>query len=60
MAYTIGVDTGGTFTDVVAIGGDGGTYTGKAATTPHDLIEGVLAAVAATAETIGVTTAETA
>ncbi len=40
--YRIGVDVGGTFTDVVCIGADGETVLAKAATTPHDQSEGVL------------------
>jgi N-methylhydantoinase A len=40
--YRIGVDVGGTFTDVVCIGADGATVLAKAATTPHDQSEGVL------------------
>jgi len=40
----LGVDVGGTFTDAVAIDGDG-IRTGKAPTTPEDQSAGVLAAV---------------
>jgi N-methylhydantoinase A len=40
--YRIGVDVGGTFTDVVCIGADGATILAKAATTPGDQSEGVL------------------
>jgi len=40
--YRIGVDVGGTFTDVVCIGADGATTLTKAATTPQDQSEGVL------------------
>ena len=40
--YRIGVDVGGTFTDVVCIGADGETMLTKAATTPHDQSQGVL------------------
>jgi N-methylhydantoinase A len=40
------MDIGGTFTDVVAYDEAAGTYVaGKASTTPHDLTEGVLAAL---------------
>ncbi|WP_370617740.1 hydantoinase/oxoprolinase family protein [Mumia qirimensis] len=50
----IGVDVGGTFTDVVL--GDGATvWRAKAATTPHDLGEGVLAACRLVAERVGST-----
>jgi N-methylhydantoinase A len=42
--YRVSMDIGGTFTDVVAYDEQAGTYAaGKAATTPHDLTEGVLA-----------------
>jgi N-methylhydantoinase A len=41
--YRVSMDIGGTFTDVVAYDEQAGTYAaGKAATTPHDLTEGVL------------------
>lgn len=43
--YVIGVDTGGTFTDVVVLKPGGELVTGKAATTPGDFSEGVLNAV---------------
>jgi N-methylhydantoinase A len=42
--YRVSMDIGGTFTDVVAYDEQAGTYAaGKAATTPQDLTEGVLA-----------------
>jgi N-methylhydantoinase A len=42
--YRVSMDIGGTFTDVVAYDEQAGTYAaGKAATTPRDLTEGVLA-----------------
>jgi N-methylhydantoinase A len=40
--YRIGVDVGGTFTDVVCLGADGDTILAKAATTPDDQSRGVL------------------
>ena len=40
--YRIGIDVGGTFTDVVCVGGDGDTLLAKAATTPDDQSRGVL------------------
>jgi N-methylhydantoinase A len=49
VAYIIGVDTGGTFTDCVVIAGDGAVTTDKALTTPEDLTLGVLQSVANTA-----------
>jgi N-methylhydantoinase A len=45
MPCIIGVDTGGTFTDVVVIEQDGRTISAKAATTPADLAVGVVNAV---------------
>jgi N-methylhydantoinase A len=41
-AYTIGIDVGGTFTDVVGICADGTQTLAKAASTPADQSEGVL------------------
>ena len=38
--YTIGIDVGGTFTDIVVSGADGRTITAKAATTPADQSDG--------------------
>ncbi|MGM9922535.1 MAG: hydantoinase/oxoprolinase N-terminal domain-containing protein, partial [Bhargavaea sp.] len=41
--YKIGVDIGGTFTDLVVYDqAEGNVYTQKALTTPHDLSEGVM------------------
>jgi N-methylhydantoinase A len=40
--YRIGVDVGGTFTDVVCLGADGTTTLAKAATTPDDQSRGVI------------------
>ena len=36
MAYIIGIDTGGTFTDCVVMDADGRIVTAKAASTPDD------------------------
>jgi N-methylhydantoinase A/oxoprolinase/acetone carboxylase beta subunit len=41
----IGVDIGGTFTDIVALGGDGRLHLTKVPTTPKDLLQGVADAV---------------
>ncbi|MGE0226708.1 MAG: hydantoinase/oxoprolinase family protein, partial [Acetobacteraceae bacterium] len=57
MTYTIGIDVGGTFTDVVVSGPDGRTIIAKAATTPQDQSSGVLDGVALAAERLGLTTA---
>jgi N-methylhydantoinase A len=53
---TIGVDIGGTFTDVVLLGADGSVRTDKAPTTPDDFAGGVLEAIAEAARGLGVTT----
>ncbi|MEU9451729.1 hydantoinase/oxoprolinase family protein [Streptomyces sp. NPDC048277] len=54
MSYRIGVDIGGTFTDCVVVGEDGGRSVAKALTTPGALEQGVLQAVRNNAETLGV------
>ncbi len=41
-SYRIGVDIGGTFTDLVAISADGTVTTHKTASTPHDYGEGIV------------------
>jgi N-methylhydantoinase A len=41
----IGVDIGGTFTDIVALDGEGRLFLTKVPTTPKDLLEGIGAAV---------------
>ncbi len=41
--YRIGIDVGGTFTDVVCIAANGTETLAKAASTPHDQSEGVIA-----------------
>jgi N-methylhydantoinase A len=51
--YRIGVDVGGTFTDVVCIGADGTTRLVKAATTPDDQSRGVLDGLALLARELG-------
>jgi N-methylhydantoinase A len=52
--YTVAVDIGGTFTDVVAIdGGSGRMAMGKALTTPADLQRGVLDGLAEAAGGLG-------
>jgi N-methylhydantoinase A len=47
MTLRIGIDIGGTFTDLVAIAADGGVTTQKIASTPHDFGEGIVAGVTA-------------
>ena len=53
--YIIGVDTGGTFTDVIVIDQDGKPTIGKAETTPGELGKGVLDAITNAAEKLGLT-----
>src|SRR5271165_4799725 len=52
MSFTIGVDVGGTFTDIV-VAGPGGTIIAKAPTTPADQSDGVLAGIALAAARLG-------
>jgi N-methylhydantoinase A len=40
--FSIGIDTGGTFTDGAVIDSDGTITTSKSPTTPHDLTQGVI------------------
>jgi len=42
MTLRIGIDIGGTFTDIVAIGDDGAVATHKTLSTPHDYGEGIV------------------
>src|SRR6201996_4797142 len=55
--YTIGIDVGGTFTDIVVADDSGATIIAKAATTPADQSDGVLDGIALAAERLGLTTA---
>ncbi|HYZ24468.1 MAG TPA: hydantoinase/oxoprolinase family protein, partial [Rhodopila sp.] len=58
MTYRIGIDVGGTFTDVFVSAADGRTVIAKAATTPADQSTGVLEGVATAASRLGLTTAD--
>jgi N-methylhydantoinase A len=51
--WRIGIDVGGTFTDVVAIGPDGTETLAKAATTPADQSEGVIEGLRILAAALG-------
>lgn len=51
--FRIGIDVGGTFTDVVGVASDGTTTLAKAGSTPADQSEGVVAGLAALAEAVG-------
>jgi N-methylhydantoinase A len=55
MTYTIGIDVGGTFTDIVVATPDGRTITAKAASTPRDQSDGVLDGLARAAQALGLT-----
>src|SRR4051794_31574980 len=57
MIFTLGIDVGGTFTDVVVSAAGGGTVIAKVATTPADQSDGVLQSIALAAERLGRTTA---
>jgi N-methylhydantoinase A len=56
--FIIGVDTGGTFTDVVVLGGAGEVWTAKASTTPDDFSRGVMDAVKEAASAVGIESKE--
>jgi len=56
--YIIGIDTGGTFTDVVVLGDTGEVWTAKASTTPDDFSRGVMDAVKEAAGAVGVDMSE--
>jgi len=58
MAYRISVDTGGTFTDVVIVDGNGALHIGKALTTYLRAFEGIEQAIGQVAERIGVSVRE--
>lgn len=53
-SYVVGVDTGGTFTDIVALSESGAVHSAKAPTTPHDFSLGVMDAVETLAASMGV------
>lgn len=55
MTYTIGIDVGGTFTDIVVTAATGETIIAKAATTPADQSDGVLQGLQLAAERLGLT-----
>ncbi len=53
--YIVGIDTGGTFTDVTVLTPDGEVTINKSPTTPGDFSLGVMNAVEATAESLDIT-----
>ena len=58
MNFTIGIDVGGTFTDIVVAAADGETIIAKAATTPADQSAGVLDGIVLAAQLLDLTAAE--
>jgi N-methylhydantoinase A len=52
--FIVGVDTGGTFTDVVVMSEAGKIWTAKASTTPDDFSRGVLDAISEAARVVGI------
>lgn len=51
--FDVALDVGGTFTDCVAVGGDGTAVLEKAPTTPHDQSEGVIEGLGRLAVAVG-------
>jgi N-methylhydantoinase A len=49
----VGIDTGGTFTDIVVVHSDGRITINKSATTPKDFAQGVIDAVGIAAQSLG-------
>ena len=59
MPYKLGVDIGGTFTDIVLVNEDSGTiHIGKVLTTPEDPSQAVISLVRKITGTLGINTAE--
>jgi N-methylhydantoinase A len=58
MGYRVGIDVGGTFTDLVCVAPDGGLVLDKAPTTPDDQSAGVMAGLSQLAERFGLALAE--
>lgn len=52
--YMVGVDTGGTFTDIAVLTSAGELFLDKAPTTPHDFSRGILHAVREVAGSMGI------
>jgi N-methylhydantoinase A len=53
--FIVGIDTGGTFTDIVVLHPDGQITIDKSATTPKDFSQGVIDAIAVAAHSLGTT-----
>lgn len=58
MAYSIGIDCGGTFTDCVVVNDEGEFTWGKAPSTPGDFSAGVINSVTVTGEGINISAKE--
>ena len=59
MAYRLGVDVGGTFTDLLLFeAGTGAFWRHKTPSTPHDSSEGIMTGVSAICDAAGITPAE--
>src|ERR1700684_1699131 len=56
QGFVVGIDTGGTFTDIVVLHPDGRITINKSATTPKNFSQGVLDAVAIAASSLGLST----
>ena len=56
--YRIGVDIGGTFTDIVALGADGAVLTRKVSSTPDDYGQGILDGLDAVLREAGIAPAQ--
>jgi len=54
LQFTVGVDTGGTFTDVVIMSPSGEVWNAKAPTTPDDFSRGVMDALSEAAQILGI------
>ena len=54
LSFVIGLDIGGTFTDIVAVGSDGHIAYAKTPSTPGDYLGCIMAAVDAVAERLGI------
>ena len=57
MSYRVGVDIGGTFTDLVVVGEDGSTYAEKLLTTPDDFGRGIAMGLLSVLDKLGTTPA---
>ena len=53
MGRAIGIDVGGTYTDIVLMSPDGAATIAKTATTPHDQSEGVIEGLRIAADAVG-------